>query len=174
MSRGNLTRRGERSWRLKFDDGRDPVTGKRISKFVTLHGTRKQTQAQAATILAGNASGLNVDPSTETVAQFSERWLRDWAEINVSNTTFTRYAALLRNNVAPTIGAIPIQKLQAAHLQQVYAAMARAGLSDRTRLHAHRVVSLMLSHAAKWNVTPRTVAERVDAPRVTAPEDEIL
>jgi len=171
MSQGNLTRRGERSWRLKYDVASE---GKRATRYVTLHGTRKQAQAQAAKIIAGVASGLHVDPSTETVAQFSERWLRDWAEISVSNATLARYAGLLRNNVAPTIGAIPIQKLQAAHLQQVYAAMARAGLSDRTRLHAHRVVSLMLSHAAKWNIVPRNVAEIVDAPRVKPREAEIL
>ena len=36
--KGNLTRRGERSWRLKFDAGRNPVTGKREIKYVTLKG----------------------------------------------------------------------------------------------------------------------------------------
>ena len=35
--KGNLTRRGERSWRLKFDAGRNPLTGKREIKYVTLH-----------------------------------------------------------------------------------------------------------------------------------------
>ena len=27
--RGNISRRGKRSWRIKFDLGTDPVTGKR-------------------------------------------------------------------------------------------------------------------------------------------------
>ena len=35
---------------------------------------------------------------------------------------------------------VPIQKLRAADLQAIYAAMAKDGLADRTRLHLHRVV----------------------------------
>jgi integrase len=169
--RGHLTRRGERSWRLKYDLA---ANGKRETRYVTLQGTRKQAQAQAAKILADVATGQHVDPSTETVGAFIERWLRDWAEINVGNATYTRYAGLLRGNVAPVVGTIPIQKLQAAHLQQVYATMARAGLSDRTRLHAHRVVSTMLKHATKWGVAARNVATIADAPKVKAREVEIL
>src|SRR5262249_42493334 len=162
------------SWRLKFDAGRDAVTGKRVSKFITLHGTRKEAQAQAAKILAGVASGLHVDPSTETVAAFIERWLRDWAELNVGNSTFTRYAGLLRNNVAPVIGTIPLQRLQPVHLQQCYAAMAKAGLSDRTRLHAHHVTHTMPPCATTWGLGARSVAAIAEAPRVDAKELKIL
>jgi hypothetical protein len=35
MSRGNITRRGKRSWRLKFDVGCD-ARGKRQVRFVTV------------------------------------------------------------------------------------------------------------------------------------------
>jgi integrase len=64
--RGNLTRRGKTSWRLKFDAGRDPVTGRRLTKFVTLRGTRRQAQEAAAKIVAGAVAGEHVDPSRET------------------------------------------------------------------------------------------------------------
>ena len=169
--KGSLTRRGERSWRFKYDV---PGNGKRETKYVTLHGTKKQAEAEAAKILAGVATGLHVDPSTETVGAFIERWLTDWADSNVSNKTFASYAGWLRNHVAARIGSIPIQKLQASHLQSVYAAMAKEGLSDRSRLHTHRVVSTMLKHATQWSVVPRNVATMVDAPRVKARELEIL
>jgi integrase len=169
----NLTRRGKTSWRVKFDE--PSATGKRETKYITFRApTKAQAQIEAAKIIAAAAGGQAVDPSTETVAQFIERWLRDWAEINVSNATYTRYAGLLRGNVAPVIGTIPIQKLQAAHVQQVYSSMARAGLSDRSRLHAHRVIHRMLGHAAKWGVVTRNVATIVDAPKVKAREVEIL
>ena len=73
------------------------------------------------------------------MAQFAERWLRDWADDNVSNKTWTRYAQLLRKHLCARVGTVPIQKLRAADLQAIYAAMAREGLADRTRLHLHRV-----------------------------------
>jgi integrase len=69
---------------------------------------------------------------------------------------------------------VPLQKLRAADLQTIYAAMAKDGLADRTRLHLHRVASTMLKHAAQWGVVARNVATIVDAPRVKASELEIL
>jgi integrase len=171
--KGHLQRRGERSWRLKYDvdaDGR----GTRQTRYVTLRGTRAQAQRQATKILASVAAGAHVDPNAETVAHFVERWLRDWADDNVSNKTWTRYAQLLRKHLCGRFGAVPVQKLRPADLQALYAAMARAGLADRTRLHMHRVVHTMLKHAMQWGVVARNVATIVDAPRVKAREIEIL
>jgi integrase len=170
--KGNLTRRGQRSWRLKFDAGRDPATGKRITKFVTLRGPRAAAQTEAARILAGHSVGAYVDPHKETVAQFATRWLRDWAADNVSNKTYTSYEQILRKHVMPRIGGIPIQRLRAADLQQTYAAM--AALSDRSRLHAHRVVHRMLHHAAQWGVVHQNVAKLLDAPKARSKMVEVL
>jgi integrase len=169
--KGNLTRRGERSWRLKYDLASN---GKRETRYVTLKGTKAQAQAEAAKILASVATGLHVDPSTETVAALVERWLRDWADANVSNQTWAGYAQMLRKHLVGRVGAMPIQKLRAADLQAVYAAMAADGLADRTRLHLHRIVHVMLKHAMQWGIVPRNVADMVDAPRVRAQEIEIL
>lgn len=171
--RGHLTRRGKSSWRLKYDIGTD-TTGKRQTRYVTLRGTKARAQAQATKILADIAGGVHVDPSGETASEFVERWLRDWADDNVSNKTWTRYAQLLRKHLCARVGAVPIQKLRAADLQSVYAAMAQDGLADRTRLHLHRVVHTMLKHAAQWGVVARNVATMVDAPRAQAQEIEIL
>jgi integrase len=144
------------------------------ARYITLSGTKAQAQAEATKILAGIAYGSAVNPSAETVAQFIERWLRDWAEINESAKTLERYAGLLRNHFAAQIGSIPIQKLRPVDLQRVYATMARDGLADRTRLHAHRVMSSALRHATQWGVIPRNPASMVDAPRVKVQEIEIL
>ena len=45
--KGNLTRRGKNSWRLKFEAGRDPITGKRFTKYVTLKGAKAHTLPSA-------------------------------------------------------------------------------------------------------------------------------
>jgi hypothetical protein len=125
--KGSLTRRGPRSWRLKYDLPR-ARPGERERRYITLHGTKAQAQAEAAKVLAGLATGAHVDPSVETVAAFVARWLKDWADSNVSNKTFTRYEQLLRKHLCARIGAMPIQKLRAADLQAIYAAMARLDL----------------------------------------------
>jgi integrase len=141
---------------------------------MTLRGTKAEAQKAAAKILASVATNTHVDPSTETVRDFVERWLRDWADANVSNKTWTRYAQLLLKHLCGRVGSLPIQKLKPADLQALYAAMARAGLAPLTRLHMHRVTSTMLKHAMQWGVVARNVATMVDAPRVKAKEIEIL
>jgi integrase len=171
MNQGHLVRRGTRSWRLKYDI---PGNGQRQTRYVTLKGTRSQAQAQAVKILASLATGTHVDPSGETVAEFIERWLRDWADDNVSNRTWSRYSELLRKHAAARVGSVPIQKLRAADLQAIYSAMAQKGLADRTRLHTHRVMFTMLKHAVQWGVVSHNVASMVDAPRVKAQEIEVL
>jgi integrase len=171
--RGSLTRRGRSSWRLKYDLGTD-AAGKRQRRYVTLRGTKAQAQAQATKILATVSTGEHVDPSVETIAAFVERWLRDWADANVSNQTWAGYAQMLRKHLSGRVGLVPIQKLRAADLQAIYAAMAKDGLADRTRLHLHRITRRMLEHAVQWGVVSRNVADMLDAPRVRETEVEIL
>lgn len=168
--KGNLTRRGKRSWRLKFDAGRD-ADGTRQTKFVTLKGTRAEASAQAAQIVAAATTGGHVDASRETVREFATRWLRDWAAPNVSAKTAERYAELL-NTACAQIGGVPMQKLTAADLARLYSGLTR--LAPRTRLHVHRVLHRMLTHATQWNVTGTNVAAKVDAPRAAAAQVEVL
>src|SRR5258708_25400120 len=137
-----VARVGQLSSRLECDRAVEPVSRTRRARFTTRRGTQAPAPARAAKIRGRAATGQRVDASSETVAEFVERWLKDWADHNVGNRTFTRYAQLLRNYLAARVGSAPIQKLGAHHLQGIYADMARAGLSARSRLHLHRVVSL--------------------------------
>jgi integrase len=173
MSRGHIVRRGRASWRIKYDLP-NTVPGKRETRYLTIRGKRQDAERELARLMAAAAIGEHVDPSRETVGAFVERWLRDWANSNVSNKTWTRYAQLLRKHFASRLGSVPIQKLRAADLQAAYTAMAEQGLADQTRLHLHRVIHRMLGHALQWGVVTRNVATMVDAPRVRAHEIEIL
>jgi integrase len=169
--KGNITRRGKNSWRIKFDiegDGRQ-------TRYVTFRGTKKEAQLEAAKIIAAASKGDYVEGSKETVAQFAERWLRDWTKGNTSNKTFDRYEELLRLHVSKHIGAMPIQRVRATHLQALYATLQReTGLSARTVLHVHRVIHRMLRHAAQWGTVHQNVATLVDAPSVASTEIDIL
>jgi hypothetical protein len=44
---GHIRRRGERSWELKFDVDRNPVTGKRETRYVSFKGTKREAQASS-------------------------------------------------------------------------------------------------------------------------------
>ena len=125
-----------------------------------------------------------VDPSKETLAAFMDRWLRDWAAINVGAKTLERYKELTSGHVEPHIGAVPIRNYSpctwlnstqsCSGKEAGSAANPITGLSPRTVGHVHRALHKLLKVAVEWGVIQRNVAEVVRPPKVHATELEIL
>lgn len=159
---------------LKYDIGRDPLTGRRQIRYASVKGTRREAQAELTKLVHGVHTGTHVDPTKTSVGEFLGKWETDWAVLNVSPKTLERYSELIRVHVRPNLGAIPIQKLQAAHLAGLYSKLVRDGLSPRTAGHVHRVVHKALAVAVQWNIVSRNVAGAAEPPKVPAAEIEIL
>jgi len=82
------------------------------------------------------------------------------------------YQSEVRTHIATNLGAIPLTQLRPQHLQTYYANAlsqgrvdGKGGLSARTVLYHHRILSEALSHAVKMGILVRNVAEAVDPPR---------
>jgi integrase len=176
--KGNITRRGTNSWRLKFDLGRDPVTNKRDTRYVSFKGTKAAAEKELRRLIGAFENGMDVSPDKMTVAEFIERWDRDWAASNVSPKTRERYMELLNHHVRPHLGAYPIQKLKPFQLTQLYSRLLRTeestGLAPRTVGHVHRALRRALGHAVTWQIIAQNPADSVSPPKVEAGEMEIL
>jgi integrase len=177
---GHIRKRGARSWELKFDAGADPVTGKRRIRYASFKGAKREAELELARLVSANAAGEGVDPSKATIAEFIERWDRDWASINVGAKTLERYRQIIKLNVVPHIGTMRVQKLRPVHLSELYAKLQRAGghggrpLSARSVGHVHRVLHRALGHAATWGLVAQNVAALVGPPPVPHTEVTIL
>jgi len=182
---GHIRRRGERSWELKFDLGIDPLTGRRVTKYRAFKGTKAEAKAELVRLINSAHQGDYVDPSKTTLGEFLDRWLRDWATINVGAKTRERYEELISAHVQRHIGAVPIQKLQPVHLAELYARLLRegsrqrglnavAGLAPRTVGHVHRALHKALKVGVEWGVVQRNAAEVARPPKVDHKELEIL
>lgn len=102
---GSITRRGNKSWRLKFEAReRDPSTGKRCTRYVTIHGTKRQAQGELIRLLAEVENGTSVDPSRITVAEYLRGWLD--RDTDLSPKTLERYRQLAERQVIPHLGSI--------------------------------------------------------------------
>jgi len=176
--KGHIRARGPGAWELKFDVNTD--TGQRKTRYVTFRGGKRDAQDKLAELLAEAKKGKLIDPSKETVGAYIDRWVRDWAAINVSRKTGERYRELLELHVKPRLGAMPLQKLRPANLGELYAKLlldgrgAGRGLAARTVGHVHRVVHKALAVAVDWELVPNNAADRAKPPRVAAGEIEIL
>ena len=80
---------------LKFDAERDPATNKRVTKLVTIRGTRKQAEAEFARLLANYDAGTLVEPSKTTVAIYMRGWIETAATLRLSPKTAERYRQIM-------------------------------------------------------------------------------
>jgi integrase len=173
--KGNLTRRGKNSWRLKFDAGTDSATGKRLTKYVTLKGTKSQAQAEAAKIIASTVTGEYVDPSRETVAGFVRARINQWeAAGNITARTAQRYRQLVENQIVPHLGARALQKVTRLDVEGWHTSLRNSGLATRTIGHAHRVLGGALRDAERDGMVVKNVCKIQKPPKVAETEMVIV
>lgn len=182
--RGNITKRGADSWRLRFDVGTH-ASGRRKVQSVTIRGTKRQAQAKLAELLHTVDKGTYVEPSKITVLEHMRARLSQWkASGSINDKTAERYGELIENQISPfPISTKLLQRLKPIDIEEWHTALrvggrknGAGGVSARTIGHAHRILSKALKEAVKFDLTVRNAAGRDGqrAPKVDAQEVEIV
>ena len=184
QGQGSIRQRGKQSWGLKFDLGRDPATGERITRHVTFRGTKREAQAEFNRLLNRRNEGTYVDPTKMSVGEYLEHWLTVDIERRVARKTAVRHRQIVQRQISPRIGALPMRKLTAVHIEAFEAQLqqdgyvkgrkAGQGLTAQTVLHVHRTLSQALAHAVNTGVLFKNPAEQVKPPRPPRREIAIL
>ena len=108
---GHIRKQGRGSWELKFDLGRDPLTGRRITKYVTFRGTKRKAQDELTRLLAHRDEGGYVDPTKMTLGEYLRHWLAADIDRRVAARTAARHREIVENNIIPRLGGVPMRKL---------------------------------------------------------------
>ena len=197
MAQGHIRPQGDGSWEIKFDLGRDPLTGRRITKYVTFRGTKRKAQEELTRLLGQRNDGSYVEPTKMTVAQYLNHWLEADIDRRVAARTAARYREIVEKNIIPKLGHVPVRKLTAVHIEAFEAELQREGwvkarakqkvkegeeapiqekrgLSAQTALHVHRTLSQALGHAVRLGVLFKNPARQVKPPRPPSREIKIL
>jgi integrase len=175
--RGNITRRGKASWRLKFDVGND-AAGNRKTRYVTVKGRRQDAQRELTRLLAAADAGTLPEPSKVTIAVYLRAWLD--GTHGLSPKTAERYRELVKQQIIPHLGAVSLQRLKPSQVQEWHGILLKSGgkggraLAARTVGHAHRVLHRALQRAVENETLARNVASVIHPPKVEEDEIEIL
>ena len=102
--RGYIKQRTKGSWTIWVDVGRDPETGKRRRKVVTIRGTKKDAERELRATLTRLEGGAYITPTKITVGEYLQQWLRDYAATHVGPRTYERYTEICRLNLIPALG----------------------------------------------------------------------
>ena len=180
MAKGHIRARGLGAWELKYDTGIDPVTGRRVTRFKTVRGAKRDAQRELRAILTAVDGGTYADPTKMTVAVWLQQWL-DEAQHGVTRKTHERYKEIVTLHLIPALGSMPLAKLQAVHIQRYYGlALASGrrdgtgGLSAQTVVHHARVLSAALRRARALRLIATNPIEETSQPKVQRQEIEVL
>jgi integrase len=159
---GHIRQRSNGSFEIRYSLGTDHATGKRRIATTTVKGNQRAAEKELRRLLRTLDTGEHVDPTRMTLREWLSCWLAAVRQ-EVSPKTHERYSEIVNNFLAPELGALPITKLTAAHIQGAYTKWAiegrrdgkEGGLSPRTRRHIHRVFNCALARAVEQQVLAR-------------------
>jgi integrase len=171
---GSIAKRDNGSWRARYRDssGREHSKsfGRKVDASTWL--TQQTSAVQAGTHAAPAAGRMTVGEFATT------KWLPAQSQLKAS--TRHRYESLLRGQVLPRWGAVPLSKVAHEDVSVWVADLLTSGgrngrpLAASTVRQAHRVFSLVLTYAVRGGRLGRNVADHVPLPRAARLDKRFL
>jgi integrase len=178
--KGHIYKRANDSWTIVYDLPIDS-NGKRRQKSQTVKGTKKDAERTMREILTSIEQGAYVKPNKMTVGEWLNQWCETYAVTNTTKRTYVSYRSVLDNHLIPGLGRIYLSSLEPQQIQDYYARQLNVGRSDgngglsaRSVLYHHRILTKALDHAVRMGVLVRNVAKVVSPPRVARKTMNIL
>jgi len=120
-------------------------------------------------------TGCFVEPKQTRFSEFAQKWLDDYAKINVRPITFISYEGIIRLHLNPDLGHKWLEKVTAGDIQQIISRkISKEGLSPKTAINIIVVIKEMLDHAVAWGYLYRNPARNVKRPRVEEKEMDFM
>jgi integrase len=176
--RGTIEKLPSGSWRITLSLGKDPSTGKYRRSRHTVEGTKKDAERERTRLLREYDTGGYVEPMKTTVAEYLERWLKEYVATRIDKPRTRRsYQMIVRGHLIPAIGHVKLARLTQQTIQAYYATALASGridgqgkptgepLSSTTIARHHAVLHNALEYAVKLGYIGRNVADQTTAPR---------
>ena len=182
----SVRKRGN-SYQITVSNGRD-LTGKQLIETATFTPDPQRTDKQNQKALEKFIfefeekvkSGKFLDGEKLTFSKFTEKWLNEYAAVQLERTTVDIYKILLSVHILPVIGHLKLARIQPVHLNSMYNDMLytrkdgkEGGYSPTTIKRVHALISSILSTAVRWNILLENPCERVQPPKQTRSADNI-
>jgi len=171
---GSIYQRADSRWCASVTLGYNAV-GKRVRR--TVYGTTKgEVQEKLGRLSTSKLDGTLCEPNKMTTGEFLARWLADVVKPTKRVTTATTYAGVIKKQILPRIGGIPLTKLTPMHIQNLYRLLSETARSESTsrRRQVHNLLHGALDQAVKWQMVPRNVCDAVERPRHVQAEMQVL
>jgi hypothetical protein len=100
------------SWTIWLELPRDPVTGKRRQKTLTIKGTKREAAKKLAELQYQLGTGTFVNPSKGKLGEYLTAWIQDYARPNLAPKTAQNYEHMVKKHLIPALGAVQLSQLR--------------------------------------------------------------
>lgn len=159
--RGHLVKRYKNTWSIVLDLGRrrDPDTGKtvRVQKWLTVTGTKKETEAELNEKINQHNKGHVVEPSKLLLGDWLDRWLETAIRPRQALRTYETYKSLIQCHLKPKLGHYRLEELRPDHLDRYYL---DSTLKPKTLESHHHVLYGALTVAVRYKMIQDNAAAK--------------
>ena len=166
-----IYKRGKRR-RVIVYAGRDPITGRKRQKSISVASRAEAKQAEAR-LITEVGTGQHRATSNRTVAELLDRWL-EWRQSvrPISPTTVATYRGYIDRAIRPTLGKLQLGHLDAATLDAFYAHLRKQGgkggrpMAASSVHQVHAILSGALNRAMVWGWIASNPARLASPPSI--------
>ena len=109
---------GTVSYQIVIEGEKDPVTGKRMRSYQTVHGKKRDAIRMMNQIIAEKNAGTYFKGSNLLLKDWLDQWFRDYCVGHLEKTTLASYRDKIDHYIVPVLGNIPIGRLTGQEVQQ--------------------------------------------------------
>jgi integrase len=162
---GSFSKRPGGSWRVQIS-----MNGTRLS-----HSAKSKAECQAwvREIHSQLDQGYNLQDGRITIGEYLTKWL-ETHKATLRLKTSHQYEQIIRNHINPQIGAVSLQDLRLARVEQLYADLIASGIGVRTVRLTHSVLHRALEKAVKYGSIIRNPSHGAALPRLRQAEMQVL
>lgn len=177
--KGRKRKTGRDKWELIVNLGFNPETNRYERRYRTFYGNDRESDA-ALRDFVYELENPELIASQMLLQDWLSEWLEDYYKPNTEKNTYERAVRLIKNNIAPYIGHIPLGELTTQIIQELYNTLGRIGkvtkkkidgeykivkrepLSPRTVKYVHTIMSQALDQAVVMNKIARNPCKGPD------------
>jgi len=161
---------GTRYWQLTAELGKDPVSQKRLRKYRSVEGTKKEAERALRAFIAEIEKGMYVTNTKITIHEWVDTWLEVYIVPNVSPTTLSRYEGMIKRYIKPLLGHIQVQQLTTLAVQAWVNGLKTSPVSGKemsatTVKHAYHVLKGAMDKAVLAGIIAKTPCAGIMLPK---------
>lgn len=176
----NVIKRGN-SYRITVSLGYD-VFGKKIRETTTFTPDPKLTPKQEQKALdafiyefeKAARDGQLLSGRKITLKVFAEKWLKEYAAVQLQPGTLARYEYEINNKILPALGHLKLSDIRPIHIQSFYNNLLEDGVrkdnknggySAASIRKYHNILNILLKTALRWQIIESNPCERISPPK---------